>query len=665
MMPPTRGSLGIPRRRLLDKGVVLVLCLAYAGSRGAVYALGIRSAEALPQMHALDRDLLTGDLLRSLYYLHIQPPLFNGALGALFKLTETRAALALSITYWLLGLALTLAIFSLLRRLEVGPLIAGPATLIYMLGPAPLLYETFTLYTYPTAAFLVLAALAVHRYASSGSGWDALAIAALVTAVALTRSLFHLAWVVAAVLLVALLRPPTRRSAVLLAAPVLVVGLLYLKNFVIFGTFGPSTLVGLNLYRASTELLTSEERLELVERGVLSRFALYPVNNPITRYPVMPEVVGRVDLSSPRAVPALARGWWREAEGAGEEQFVWSFGSQSILVLPPAGPDPVVLSLRAAPLDLPGMPAQGMSIRASGRHLAELELAPGVADYQVEIPSGYLLERWNIVSFHYREARSPREMGFGDDNRLLAVRWLGIGFDPPVGLAASADPPPRLGTELEIPALDRVMRLDGGPNLNHGRFPAVMREYERDARRVMARHPGLYGRAVARAGLIFLAPPMEHPAFRQHRASLATWDRLYSALFYGALDRRWPDHHSHESRWRPTAELLGRVSWISLGLTLLVLPAVMRAALRAPRAPANAVILFCLFNVLAVAVLGSLFEYGENNRFRMMIEPLWWVVVVAGAARILARPQTTITHIAGVAGAVGQGLDAEAAAPER
>src|SRR5260370_4744 len=129
------------------------------------------------------------------------------------------------------------------------------------------------------------------------------------------RSVYHLAWVAAALLLLAMARRPSRKAVVALTVSFALVGGLYLKNWLFFGFFGPSSLLGLNLYRITTELLPPEERLTLVERGELSPFALYGVNRPITAYPLLPRPLPAIDLSAPtaRALPPWA--WAGKGQG--------------------------------------------------------------------------------------------------------------------------------------------------------------------------------------------------------------------------------------------------------------------------------------------------------------------------------------------------------------
>lgn len=74
-----------------------------------------------------------------------------------------------------------------------------------------------------------------------------------------------------------------------------------------------------------------------------------------------------------------------------------------------------------------------------------------------------------------------------------------------------------------------------------------------------------------------------------------------------------------------------------MGVAVVLLPSAAWRALREPRAPANATVLFALLAIVWVALLANLLELGENNRFRLLVEPLFWVVVVAEVDRRLRR----------------------------
>jgi hypothetical protein len=73
---------------------------------------------------APDPKLLREDLLRTVFYLHSLPPLFNIGLGIVLKLCPLSFVLAFRIIYMALGLMFYLSLYGLLRRIQVGKTVA-------------------------------------------------------------------------------------------------------------------------------------------------------------------------------------------------------------------------------------------------------------------------------------------------------------------------------------------------------------------------------------------------------------------------------------------------------------------------------------------------------------------------------------------------------------
>jgi len=102
----------------------------------------------------LDPVLLESDLLRSLFYLHAQPPLFNFFLGAILKLSP-RPEITYDVTFKIVGVLIPLILYGIFIRLGINRLVAFIATIIFMLNPTLILYENLLYYTH-IEAFLIL-----------------------------------------------------------------------------------------------------------------------------------------------------------------------------------------------------------------------------------------------------------------------------------------------------------------------------------------------------------------------------------------------------------------------------------------------------------------------------------------------------------------------------
>ncbi len=261
---------------------------AYVLSRVLYTHLGIRlDDEPLAYFwQYLDVVELRENLLEAVAYQHIQPPLYNLYLG--LGLETGEPLLFYRATALAFGLALHLGLYRLARRLSIRPWLAT-----FALHPASILMETWLFYTYPVAAMLVVSAVLLHRGLEARHGWALFFAFTTMALVVATRSLFHLVWIGAVVLLV--LASARRRGRVLALAlvPLVLASGVYVKNWVIFGRPVASTWMGFSLSRLTTTKLSDLERDAWMDEGALSDLAAHPPWIPLSQYP-----------RSYRAVPA-------------------------------------------------------------------------------------------------------------------------------------------------------------------------------------------------------------------------------------------------------------------------------------------------------------------------------------------------------------------------
>ncbi|MFO7651537.1 MAG: hypothetical protein R6X13_09400 [bacterium] len=237
-------------------------------------------------MQYLDPVLLRTRLSESLWYLHSQPPGFNLFLGLVLKTFPGREAAAFAAAYALAAAALCWAVFLLQRRLGVGRQVAVALTLVLAASPGLALYSNWLFYSLPVAALLALAGLALARFGETGRARDALAFFVSVAAVCLVHGLFHLVFLLAAVVAV-LAASRGRRKVVLATAalPVLLVTGVYTKNLVVFGRFTASTWTGMNLWGTTGAFVPEPVRERLVSEGRLSWAALVDRFESVELYP--------------------------------------------------------------------------------------------------------------------------------------------------------------------------------------------------------------------------------------------------------------------------------------------------------------------------------------------------------------------------------------------
>lgn len=252
----------------------------------------------------IDPELLRHDLLRSVFYLHSQPPLYNLFMGVLVKVfpNEATAAGALNVIYMALGLMLALLVHRLMRRLGVSAIVSFLVTALIMISPAVILYENYVYYTYPATVLLALCAVLFERTIAAFTPWRAFALFMSMVGLIYLRALFQIEWFLVLALFCGWVLPGHRRQVALAAAvPLLLLVALYAKNAAITGQFGTSTWLGMSLSKLTTMQLAEPQRRAMVEERRLSPLALQRPFSRLDRYPEF------VAATQPTGIPVLDR----------------------------------------------------------------------------------------------------------------------------------------------------------------------------------------------------------------------------------------------------------------------------------------------------------------------------------------------------------------------
>jgi hypothetical protein len=253
-------------------------------------------------MQYLDPALLQGRLLESVFYLHSQPPLFNLFLGLVLNLPAMSQVVVFQAVFFMLGAATVVAVLLLQVRLGVPEAVALAVSLVLAASPALLLYSNWLSYSLPVAGLLCLAALCLHRFATTGRTWYGFGFFSGLGLVCLIRSSYHLVWLAAVVVGLSLTLPRLRKKTMLAALfPLIAVLAVYTKNMVVFGRFSGSSWLGMNAWEMAADQLPRAEVERLVAEGSLSPIALIP------RYADPPEYPAEYSAFDGPPVPALTQ----------------------------------------------------------------------------------------------------------------------------------------------------------------------------------------------------------------------------------------------------------------------------------------------------------------------------------------------------------------------
>jgi SAM-dependent methyltransferase len=278
----------------------LVISAVFLVSRAALIWSGVRFDFSLDWMWLSDPADLRDRLLETLYYYHAFPPGMDLMTGILLKLAGSQAATLAHATFAALGLVILNSLFHLLRAVGVSPRVAMGVAVAYSLIPQSIYFEQLYLYEYPVAALLCLAAVFLVKAVRGQSfpAWVAFFLACAL--VGLTRSTFHLVWLVAMVILAAAFTEPSGRRRVLTAAsgPAVLLLALYLKNFALFGLFDAFSFGPVSQALVTTWNLPDDVRNSWIEHGTLSPFAAVNVYAGPRDYLSYFDVTSRADWPS-------------------------------------------------------------------------------------------------------------------------------------------------------------------------------------------------------------------------------------------------------------------------------------------------------------------------------------------------------------------------------
>lgn len=224
---------------------------------GVIYSCAAFTGQHLPtdrletDWQVLPLSALTAHPLRSVWYLHIQPPFWNLAVGSLARWSPLSLALSLQLLMLVSGMVLAWSLASVVSALGVGHRTTIAVTLLATANSAVLMFGFLPVYELPTMALLALTIRAVTL--RSGRLAPLVSASLLATAVVMTRSMYHPIWLVALLALVIWSHRTTlRRRSIVIAVivPLAVIGSWTIKNEVLFGTTSLSSWTSMNLMRS-------------------------------------------------------------------------------------------------------------------------------------------------------------------------------------------------------------------------------------------------------------------------------------------------------------------------------------------------------------------------------------------------------------------------------
>ena len=206
-------------------------------------------------------ETLRADPLGSVWHLHIQPPLWNLLVGGVLAWSPLPDSISLQIIQFVFGVVGVALLASLLARLFARRVVGVVIATLVMLDPQVLANAFTPTYELATTCGLIAVLWLVVVQPRSPS-FTLVSLAAVGTAVVMTRTVFHPAWLALLLLVswwVVRRSVDTRTIVLTVAMPLILVGGWMVKNEVMFDRPTLSSWFGMNLQRAVAPLATDEQ----------------------------------------------------------------------------------------------------------------------------------------------------------------------------------------------------------------------------------------------------------------------------------------------------------------------------------------------------------------------------------------------------------------------
>ncbi|MCI0553592.1 MAG: hypothetical protein L0287_21810 [Anaerolineae bacterium] len=165
--------------------------------------------------------------------------------------------------------------------------------------------------------------------------------------------------------------------------------------------------------------------------------------------------------------------------------------------------------------------------------------------------------------------------------------------------------------------LDATKKSNERLNFHHLVYVETGNYYQQDALRVLRTHPALYLRSIAQSFYIFFHSASDYDFLDYNRQHIPTFESGWNRLFFV----QWQMNEALEER---TGNLsLRHTGWLILLAFLIAIFGSVRYLWRQRKDigdAKNMLIPFMGFNIVYLALAGNLFDLGENNRFRFVVD---------------------------------------------
>ena len=199
--------------------------------------------------HFIDVEYLKKDLLKSLYYFHYQPPVFNLFLGLILKQKVINPESLLYFAFNLMTIGMFGGMFFYYKARTKRKMIYVLFPVIFLFSPQTIIYENWPIYTW-TSSFLILMGYFCLAKIKKKLMLKSLMFFSVMALLILSRSAFHPVFYIFFLLFFSLKYRTNFKEFIIGATiPSLIILSIMIKNKIEFGFAGVGSGLGFSLYK--------------------------------------------------------------------------------------------------------------------------------------------------------------------------------------------------------------------------------------------------------------------------------------------------------------------------------------------------------------------------------------------------------------------------------
>ena len=166
-------------------------------------------------------------------------------------------------------------------------------------------------------------------------------------------------------------------------------------------------------------------------------------------------------------------------------------------------------------------------------------------------------------------------------------------------------------TSIGIPALDEIKKSSDRTNYNNINYIRISETSLKDALTILKKIPNAYLNGLQKAISIYFMPPDNYSLLGATKKKILLWADVFDEIVYGCIGRDQKE-----------------ALFLIILFPLLILYGIYYLIKEHSDPAVKVTVAYILFIIFYVTIVGILFDVGENNRFRYVIDP--YLFVLAG-----------------------------------